>query len=113
MVKKTYIPDRGDIIKLNFSPQAGKEQKGFRPALVVSPMAYNKISNFILACPVTNSIKGWRFEVVLSKSMKTSGVVLADQVRVLDWKSRGGRFIEKADSEILQEVLAKIRPLIT
>lgn len=110
---KEYIPERGDIIKLNFSPQSGREQRGFRPALVISPAAYNKVSSFILACPITNSIKGWNFEVLLSRSMKTSGVILADQIRVLDWKSRGARFIEKADSDVLEEALAKISPLVS
>ena len=109
---KSYIPERGDIIKLSFSPQVGREQAGYRPALVLSPLAYNRISHFILACPITNTIKGWNFEVILSQSMQTSGVVLADQIRVLDWRSRRGKFVEKATIEVIDEVLAKASVLI-
>ena len=109
---KSYVPNRGDIIKLSFSPQVGREQAGYRPALVVSPQAYNRISHFVLACPITNTIKGWRFEVILAESMKTSGVVLSDQIRVLDWQARKAKFVEKADASVIDEVLAKIFPLV-
>ncbi len=111
--KKTYIPDRGDIIQISFTPQSGREQAGVRPALVVSPIAYNRRSHFILACPITSKIKGWAFEVILPKSMTTKGVVLADQVSTLDWRSRKARFIEKADNEVVLEVLALILPLVS
>lgn len=109
---KSYIPERGDVIKLSFSPHVGREQAGYRPALVLSPLAYNRISHFILACPITITIKGWNFEVILSQSMQTSGVVLADQIRVLDWRSRRGKFVEKATIEVIEEVLAKASVLI-
>lgn len=109
---KSYVPARGDIIKLSFSPQVGREQAGYRPALVVSPQAYNRISHFVLACPITNTIKGWRFEVILVGSMRTSGVVLSDQIRVLDWQVRKAKFVEKADASVIDEVLAKIFPLV-
>lgn len=110
---KTYIPDRGDIIKLSFSPQVGREQAGYRPALVISPATYNRISHLVLACPITNQIKGWRFEVILSEKMQTSGVVLADQIRVLDWQVRQAKFVEKATSDVIEVALAKISPLIS
>ena len=110
---KTYVPDRGDIIKLSFTPQVGREQAGFRPALVVSPQAYNRASHFVLACPITNTIKGWRFEVILSESMKSSGVVLTDQIRALDWQARKAKFVEKADLSVVDEALAKIYPLVS
>jgi len=110
---KPYIPNRGDIIKLSFSPQVGKEQAGYRPALVLSPLAYNKISHFVLACPITNTIKGWRFEVILDPAMKTSGVVLTDQIRALDWQSRRAKFIEKATPEVVVEALAKASVLMS
>ena len=110
---KSYIPDRGDIIKLSFSPQVGREQAGYRPALVLSPLAYNRISHFVLACPITNTIKGWNFEVILSQSMQTSGVVLADQVRVLDWRSRRAKFVEKVTTEVVEEALAKASVLLS
>lgn len=110
---RTYIPDRGDIIKLSFSPQVGREQAGYRPALVISPATYNRVSHFVLACPITNQIKGWRFEVILSEKMQTSGVVLADQIRVLDWQVRKAKFVEKATSEVIEEALAKISTLVS
>ena len=102
----------GDIIKLSFSPQVGREQAGYRPALVISPLAYNRISYFVLACPITNTIKGWKFEVILSESMQTSGVVLADQIRVLDWRKRKAKFVEQATKEVIEETLAKASVLI-
>ncbi|MEO1342003.1 MAG: endoribonuclease MazF [Cyanobacteria bacterium J06635_13] len=110
---KPYIPNRGDIIKLSFSPQVGREQAGYRPALVLSPFAYNRKSHFVLACPVTNTIKGWRFEVILAPEMKTSGVVLTDQIRALDWQSRKVKFIEKATPEVVEEALAKTSVLVS
>jgi mRNA interferase MazF len=110
---KSYTPNRGDIIKLSFSPQRGREQAGVRPALVISPVAYNRISHFILACPITSQIKGWRFEVVLPQGLNTHGVILADQVRILDWQIRQAKFIEKAPQEIVEEVLARLSPLVS
>lgn len=106
-----YIPDRGDIIKLSFSPQVGREQAGYRPALVISPLPYNRISHFVLACPITNQIKGWSFEVILSGTMKTSGVILADQIRVLDWQTRRAKFVEKATLGVIEETLALMATL--
>ena len=111
--KKTYIPARGDIIQISFSPQSGREQAGIRPAFVVSPLAYNRRSHFILACPITSRIKGWAFEVILPTSMTTYGVVLADQVSTLDWRTRQGKFLEKSPDEVILEVLAKIWPLVS
>ena len=109
---KPYVPDRGDIIKLSFSPQVGREQAEYRPALVLSPLAYNRISHLVLACPITNTIKGWKFEVILPPEMKTSGVILTDQIRALDWQERKAKFIEKATIEVIQEALAKTSVLI-
>lgn len=109
---KAYVPDRGDIIKLSFSPQVGREQAGYRPALVITPKPYNRISHFVLACPITSQIKGWRFEVILDLEMKTSGVVLSDRIKVLDWQERKAKFVEKATSEVVEEVLAKLATLV-
>jgi len=111
--QKKYLPERGDIIQISFTPQSGREQAGFRPALVVSPIAYNRLSHFILACPITSRIKGWAFEVILPSTLTTYGVVLADQISTLDWRSRGGKFIEKSPDEVISEVLAKILPLLS
>ena len=110
---KSYTPDRGDIIRLSFSPQRGREQAGVRPALVISPLAYNRISHFVLACPITSQIKGWRFEVVIPQGLNTYGVILADQVRVLDWQIRQAKFIEKVPPEVIEEVLARLSPLVS
>ena len=110
---KSYVPDRGDIVKLSFSPQIGREQAGYRPALVISPLPYNRISHFVLACPITSQIKGWNFEVILPQSMQTSGVILTDQIRVLDWQARKAKFIERATSKIVNEALSKIAALTT
>ena len=107
-----YTPERGDIIKLSFSPQVGREQAGYRPALVLSPLAYNRISHFAWVCPITNTIKGWKFEVILSQSMQTSGVVLADQIRALDWQKRKAKFVEKATDDVVREALGKASVLL-
>jgi mRNA interferase MazF len=108
-----YIPDRGDIVKLNFSPQAGHEQAGYRPALILSPARYNRLSSLALMCPITNQSKGWRFEVELSEEMQTTGVVLSDQVKSFDWRARQVKFIERVPDEFGQEVLAKIDTLLS
>ena len=106
-----YVPKRGDIIKLSFSPQSGREQAGYRPALVISPQPYNRVSHFVLACPITSQIKGWKFEVILPQGMKTSGVILSDQIRVLDWQVRKAKFIETTTEEVVRETLARLSAL--
>jgi len=111
MVKR-YIPDRGDIVWLDFDPQAGHEQAGHRPAFIVSPLAYNQKSNLALVCPITSKTKGWRFEVVLVDT-KTIGFILADQIKSLDWQARNIEFIEKAPLIVIDEVLSKIEPLVS
>lgn len=108
-----YVPSRGDIIRLSFSPQRGREQAGVRPALVVSPQAYNQISHLILACPITSRLKGWRFEVPLPQGLTTYGVVLSDQIRVFDWQVRNAQFVENVPQELVDEVLARLAPLVT
>ena len=112
MVKDMYIPDRGDLIWLTFNPQAGHEQAGRRPALVISPAAYNGKTNLCLACPVTNSIKGYPFEVLLPKQSDVTGVILTDQIKSLDWKVRNAIFIEKISKQVLEDVIAHIKTLL-
>ena len=87
MVKR-YVPDRGDIVWLNFTPQAGHEQAGHRPALVLSPAAYNGKTGLMLCCPITSQVKGYPFEVRLDAGADAQGVVLSDQVKSLDWQAR-------------------------
>jgi mRNA interferase MazF len=107
------VLDRGDIIKLQFNPQSGREQANYRLAIVISPADYNRISKLILVCPITSRKKGWPFEVELTGKMQTTGVVLVDQVKSLDYGSRNATFIEKAPSDVIDEVLARLNPLVS
>lgn len=111
MVKRAYVPDRGDAIWLQFNPQAGHEQAGRRPALVLSPAAYNGKVGLAVLCPITSQSKGYPFEVTIS-SRKLTGVVLADQVKSLDWRVRQAELIERAPDDVVQEVLAKLSTLL-
>jgi len=107
-----YVPDRGDIIWLHFTPQSGREHTGHRPAIVLSPKTYNRKVGLCLVCPITSKIKGYPFEVVLENGMKTSGAILSDQVRSLDWRSRQAEYIEKVPDEIFIEVKGKLDALM-
>ena len=113
MVANDYIPDRGHIVWLNFTPQAGHEQAGHRPALVLSPFEYNQRIGLALLCPITSRAKGYPFEVDLPITSTVRGVVLADQVRSLDWKARNARYEYGATSQVVSEVLEKVRLLLT
>ena len=105
-----YVPDAGDIVWLNFTPQAGHEQAGHRPALVLSPAAYNQKTGLLVGCPLTTQIKNYPFEVLIGESPPS--VVLADQVKSLDWRERKARPKGRLTSAQLAEVRAKIRALI-
>lgn len=94
-----YVPRKGDLIWLNFSPQTGSEQKGKRPAIVISSGEYNKKTHLAVCCPITSKRKGYPFEVVLDKQ-KITGVILTDHLKNLDWKVRKAKFIEKAHPNI-------------
>ena len=107
-----YIPDRGDIVWITLNPQAGHEQAGRRPALVLSPSAYNGKVGLALLCPVTNQLKGYPFEVVIPDGLKISGAVLSDQVKSLDWKARQAEFVCTLPSAALYEVLQKVNTLL-
>ena len=106
-----YIPDRGDIVWLDFSPQRGREQVGIRPALVISPKAYNQRSELMLACPITSKIKGYPFEVRV-KAGEIDGVILADQVKSLDWKIRKPKKAVVASSEVVDQTQLLIEMLL-
>ena len=106
------MPDRGDIVWLNFVPQAGHEQSGMRPALVLSPKSYNKLVGLALFCPITSKVKGYPYEVLLPNNQEITGAVLADQVKSLDWRVRKAKFVSKAKSETIEETVSKIRTLI-
>ena len=112
MVDSRHLPDIGDIFWLTFTPQAGHERAGHRPALVLSPRDYNSKSGLALFCPITSSRKGYPFEVVLPATGKVTGVILADQVKSLDWRARRARFACKAPNTAVDEVLAKLSTLL-
>jgi len=108
---RRFVPDAGDIVWLEFSPQAGHEQAGHRPALVLSPSAYNSKTGTMLCCPMTTQIKGYPFEVVIH-AKGASGAVLSDQVKNLDWRARKATPKGKASTEELDDVRAKIAALL-
>lgn len=106
-----YTPDKGDVVWLVFDPQSGHEQKGRRPAVILTNKLYNKKTSLALACPITSKIKGYPFEVrVLGK---INGVVLSDQVRCIDWKSRKAKFIEAIDQGALLTIIENIELLLS
>jgi mRNA interferase MazF len=107
-----YIPDRGDLVWLNFNPQAGREQAKRRPAIVLSPLAYNGKVRLVLVCPITSKVKGYPFEVQLPSNLQVSGVILSDQIKSLDWQVREIEFIDKAPTLLVQEVVGKIKTLL-
>jgi mRNA interferase MazF len=113
MVKaKRYIPDRGDLVWINFSPQQGHEQAGRRPAIVISPERYNERLKLALLCPITSRVKGYPFEVQLPEDVEVQGVVLCDQIKSLDWQARKIKFIETLSSTTLEEILSKAMTLL-
>jgi mRNA interferase MazF len=107
----SYVPKRGDIVWLNFTPQAGHEQKGTRPALVLSPEKYNKKTGLAICCPITSNLKDYPFEVNIS-GKKIKGAALSDHLKNLDWKVRKAKFIEKASKEALEQCSMKISALL-
>ena len=109
---KPYVPDRGDLVWLNFTPQAGHEQAGHRPALVLSPAAYNGRTGLMLCCPVTSQVKGYPFEVALGSRAGVRGVVLSDQVKSLDWRARQAARKGKANKDVVEQVLGFVRLLL-
>ena len=109
---KLKVPDRGDIVWLSFSPQSGHEQSGRRPALVISPQEYNEKTNMALFCPITSQVKGYPFEVKLPDNLEISGVILSDQIKSLDWKTRKAELICKLPKAELTETLNKINTLL-
>jgi mRNA interferase MazF len=107
-----YVPEAGDLIWLTFDPQAGHEQSGRRPALVLSPKPYNRKSGLALMCPVTNRMRGYPFEVPVPQNCGVTGVILVDQLKSLDWKQRQAEPIGRVPLTALNEVLARLAPLL-
>ena len=107
-----YVPRQGDVVWLNFDPQAGHEQAGRRPAVVVSPATYNGQVGLALLCPITRQVKGYPFEVKLPEGLGVGGVILADQLKNLDWQVRRAEFIAALPPAVMDEVLQKISALL-
>ena len=103
---------RGDIIQLNLDPRVGSEQSGYRPAIVISPAAYNQASQLVIICPITSRKKGWGFEVELPSGLETYGVVLVDQIKAVDCTAWKVSFIEEATLELIDIVLGKLETLV-
>ncbi len=112
MTAKRYAPKRGDAVWISLSPQTGHEQAGRRPALVLSPLAYNAKVGLGLFCPITSKAKGYPFEVSIPENLEVGGVVLADQVKSLDWRKRQAEFISELPPQVVEDVLAKVRVLL-
>ena len=108
----TYTPDRGDVVWITLNPQAGHEQAGRRPAVVLSPGAYNARVGLALVCPVTSKEKGYPFEVRIPTGLPISGVVLADQLKSLDWRARQAEFVARLPLQTTQEILQKLLVLL-
>jgi mRNA interferase MazF len=110
---EAYVPARGDVIWINLHPQAGHEQAGRRPAVVLSPSAYNGRVGLALLCPITHQRKGYPFEVRIPPRLRVTGVVLADQIKSLDWRVRQAEFICALPAATMTEVLAKLATLLS
>ncbi len=110
MVEQNYVPEKGDFVMVNLNPTSGHEQAGHRPAVVLTPQSYNSRTGLCLICPVTNSIKDYPFEVECN-SPDVTGVVISDQVRSIDWRSRNFYYKSKISADVLEEVIGKLSSL--
>jgi mRNA interferase MazF len=109
---RRYVPDRGDLVWLDFDPQAGHEQAGHRPAIALSPRGYNERTGLALFCPITSQSKGYPFEAALPPGLKLAGVILADQVKSFDWRARNAKRIGRAPADVTDGVLARLGLLL-
>lgn len=107
------VPKKGDLVYINFTPQAGRESKGKRPAIVLSPEQFNKVTGFATLCPITNTKKGWGYEVELPDDLKVQGVILTDHLKNLDWQMRGLQIVDKAPDYLVEECMKKIRTFLS
>jgi mRNA interferase MazF len=112
LVNQPYIPQRGDVVWLRFTPQAGHEQAGRRPAVVLSPASYNGKVGLCLVCPVTSHVKGYPFESLLPDGLPISGAVLCDQLKSLDWRSRDAEFLCPLPPDLVADIVAKASVLL-
>ncbi len=112
MTTGSYVPDRGDLVWITLNPQAGHEQAGRRPAVVLSPASYNAKVGLAVLCPITSQVKGYPFEVLIPPGVSVTGAVLADQVKSLDWRARRADLIGRLPAAVIDDVLAKVRTLL-
>jgi len=112
LVIPVYVPEAGDLVWLTFDPQAGHEQAGRRTALVLSPQLYNAKSGLMLVCPITSRTKGYPFEVQIPDDSGAGGVILADQLKSLDWKVRRAEKLGRCSLTTMDEVRERIAPLL-
>jgi mRNA interferase MazF len=113
LVADPPVPERCDVVWISLDPQVGHEQAGRRPALILSPSAYNRKVGLALICPITNRVKGYPFEVMIPGGLAVTGVVLADQVKNIDWRFRRAEIIGRVPGETLDKVLAKLKKLLS
>ena len=109
----TKAPQRGDVVWLSMTPQAGHEQAGRRPALVISPGSYNAKVGLVILCPITSRLKGYPFEVPIPAGLPVEGAILSDQAKSLDWKARKAEFICRLPAQSTLEVLQKLGTLLS
>jgi mRNA interferase MazF len=107
-----YVPDRGDFVWIDLNPRQGREQSGHRPALVISPKAYNRKAGLCVICPATRQAKGYPFEVPVHMGDRSRSVILADHVRSVDWKQRRIRRIETVPDDVLDDVVGRLEALL-
>lgn len=108
----TYVPERGDVVWADFNPQLGHEQAGRRLALILSPAFYNHRTGLVLLCPITNQVKGFKFEVIIPAGLPVSGAVLSDAVKNFDWRARRCTFLTTMPPSVTEDVLEKLRTLL-
>ena len=109
---RVYRPDRADVVWIELSPHSGHEQRGRRPALVLSPKAYNAKTGLAIFCPITSQVKGYPFEVRIPDDFPVEGVILADHVKSLDWRARRAKLLAQLPEPLVREVLAKLGVLL-
>jgi len=109
---RAYVPECGDVVWITLNPQAGREEAGRRPAVVVSPQSYNSKVGLAIFCPVTGQVKGYPFEVLIPAGLPVTGAILSDQVKSLDWRARKAELICALPARTISEVLEKLATLL-
>ncbi len=113
MVRNSYVPDTGHLIKIDLDPRTGHEHAGWRPAIVLSPASYNRPTGLAIVAPITSQQKGYPFEVVLPVGLKVSGVVLSDAIKNVDWRARDTRFVDVAPTSVVEDIREQLGLLLS